>query len=73
MDKRIVILLLILFTIHLSGAWSFWKSTEQKTNTNDNKSQQTYTTINSTPIKNQMDHINSTMVITFFKDLLLNY
>jgi hypothetical protein len=51
MDKRIVILLLVLFTLHQSGAWSLWKSTEQKTNTNDNKSQETNTTINSTPIK----------------------
>jgi hypothetical protein len=30
MDKRIVILLLVLFTLHQSGAWSLWKSTEQK-------------------------------------------
>jgi hypothetical protein len=73
MDKRIVILLLFLFTLHQSGAWSFWKSTEQKTNTNDKKSQENNTTINSTPIKNQMDHVNSTMVITFFKDTLFNY
>jgi hypothetical protein len=39
MDKRIVILLLVLFTLHQSSAWSFWKSTAQETNTSDNKSQ----------------------------------
>jgi hypothetical protein len=30
MDKRIIILLLVLFTLRQSDAWSFWKSTEQK-------------------------------------------
>ncbi len=40
MDKRIILLLLVLITLHQTGAWSFWNS-EQKTNTNDMKLQET--------------------------------